>query len=836
MGKIKLVRDKHIISKVVETIDETSIGSREELVTSQAILNLKNDIIEIVDGDSPISNLNERYKYELENLEHYLDFAASLRVNISDEYSPNDINYLPSKISIPNYENEAFIYTGTYITADSNSALFLQIEITDERYMFINIYDKTKKLKCTLKGIIDVEGNFNTSCIDEDIYNEDEIFYSEIQYKIYGNINIDNNIMNCSIEKKLSDNTDDIFSNITLDLHACMSKINSNDDNFTTMLHNPNNLLNGIVYKVDGDKIIFINNNYETISLDIGNNTVTTKITDAKINGGRTNIIGLKENGTVVAAGNNDYGQCNVSSWTNIDKIFNNDGLHTIGITLDGNVLSTGNNDYGQCNVTSWSDIKDIKTDFYHTMGLFNNGTVRVVGANFHGETLTSSWTDIIAIDICYHNSVGLRSNGTVIAIGNNWYNQCDTSSWTNVVDVKCGAYYVLGLRSDGTCLITGYTKRATLDVSNWIDVKTIKKQVLFCVGLTNSNTVFATGTNDYGQCNVSSWTDIVDVSLGLYHTVGLKSDGTVVATGRNDNGECNVSSWTDIISISTSNYATIGLKSDGTVVVSGLMSSTEDWDLIGILEKDIKIVIDDDGNYLGDLELSNINFKIITEDNLTSGVFKDLTNNINYYTKNVLPPKILNEELEELINKINNNKNLIEYYLNNTNNIFNIDITLGGNYDTYYPVWFKFKKDFSNDIIIENFTNGNKYLYCHIVGYGNNNSSHNHSYIKHLSDNDEYIQLLSSKLIYKPSPTIINQIPDHFGFYLRGNTTYKFTSTNEDIITEITNNLGLGQVTNITFTYLAEEHIIQPLSEDDLNYIERSKEFRFANSIERII
>ena len=60
-----------------------------------------------------------------------------------------------------------------------------------------------------------------------------------------------------------------------------------------------------------------------------------------KIYAGRKHIAGLKRDGTVVAAGNNDYGQCDVKSWRNIiDIIAMYD--HTIGITEDGRYFLAG--------------------------------------------------------------------------------------------------------------------------------------------------------------------------------------------------------------------------------------------------------------------------------------------------------------------------------------------------------------------------------------------------------------------------------------------------------------------------------------------------------------
>jgi hypothetical protein len=63
--------------------------------------------------------------------------------------------------------------------------------------------------------------------------------------------------------------------------------------------------------------------------------------------------VGLKSDGTVVAVGNNAYGQCDVEDWTDIVAIAAGKS-HTVGLKSDGTVVAVGNNEYGQCDVDNW--------------------------------------------------------------------------------------------------------------------------------------------------------------------------------------------------------------------------------------------------------------------------------------------------------------------------------------------------------------------------------------------------------------------------------------------------------------------------------------------------
>jgi alpha-tubulin suppressor-like RCC1 family protein len=63
--------------------------------------------------------------------------------------------------------------------------------------------------------------------------------------------------------------------------------------------------------------------------------------------------VGLKADGTVVAVGRNDNGQCDVTGWTGIVQVSAGDS-HTVGLKYDGTVVAVGYNAYWQCNVTGW--------------------------------------------------------------------------------------------------------------------------------------------------------------------------------------------------------------------------------------------------------------------------------------------------------------------------------------------------------------------------------------------------------------------------------------------------------------------------------------------------
>ena len=256
--------------------------------------------------------------------------------------------------------------------------------------------------------------------------------------------------------------------------------------------------------------------------------------------------IGLCNDGTMVATGENDSGQCDVNSWTDIVTVVAG-YQHTLGLRSDGTVVATGANEYGQCDVDSWTDIVAMAAGVNHTVGLRNDGTVVATGDNGLGQCSVNSWTNIVAVAAEFWHTVGLRSDGTVVAAGWNKFGQCVVDGWTNIVAVAAGYEHTVGLRSDGTVVATGRNAEGQCSVDSWTDIVAVAAGDFHTVGLRRDGTVVATGDNNYGECNVDGWTNIVAVAAGWGHTVGLRSDGTVVAAGRNDLGQCNVSDWKNI-------------------------------------------------------------------------------------------------------------------------------------------------------------------------------------------------------------------------------------------------------------------------------------------------
>lgn len=140
--------------------------------------------------------------------------------------------------------------------------------------------------------------------------------------------------------------------------------------------------------------------------------------------------------------------------WNNIISIDTGGGKanniigkgHIVGLREDGTVIAFGDNQYGQCNVygSEWSDIIAISAGDWHTIGLKKDGTVvsthplnfesipSISACNVYG----SEWKDIIAISAGCGTTIGLKKDGSIVSTGYNKQNQLPMNgdiNWRNI-------------------------------------------------------------------------------------------------------------------------------------------------------------------------------------------------------------------------------------------------------------------------------------------------------------------------------------------------------------------------------------------------------------------
>ena len=275
---------------------------------------------------------------------------------------------------------------------------------------------------------------------------------------------------------------------------------------------------------------------------EAGNTREMQKFKDL-LSAGLNHIVGVQPDGTVLAAGKNPDGRCDVSEWTDIRAVSAGKDF-TAGLKKDGTVVATGGNKWGQCDVSAWTDIVQIDAGNYYLLGLKSDGTVVAAGDNSCGRCDVSGWTDITGIAAGNYFSVGVRSDGTAVAVGDNEYGQCDVSGWQNIISVAAGINHTVGLQSDGSLV--------------------------------------ASGNDHYGQCDVSKATRMFMIDAAAAYTVAMKNNGYIAHAG-----DPPIDSYLydpHMITISADYGHAYGLKEDGSVYMDDLLGFSEiGWNLFSV-------------------------------------------------------------------------------------------------------------------------------------------------------------------------------------------------------------------------------------------------------------
>lgn len=74
-----------------------------------------------------------------------------------------------------------------------------------------------------------------------------------------------------------------------------------------------------------------------------------------------------------------DKGMLVVDAWENVKSLALGKS-HTVGLLKDGTVVATGRNNAGQCDVEAWTDVVSIVAGSACTLGLTSNGDLLIAG------------------------------------------------------------------------------------------------------------------------------------------------------------------------------------------------------------------------------------------------------------------------------------------------------------------------------------------------------------------------------------------------------------------------------------------------------------------------
>jgi len=260
------------------------------------------------------------------------------------------------------------------------------------------------------------------------------------------------------------------------------------------------------------------------------------------------------KDGMVKATGPNSDGQCHTTTfdWRNVIAV-SAGAFFTVGLKDDGTAVGIGRNDFRQRDVAFWTNLQQISAGVRHTIGLRNDGSLIACGQNKYGECTVGHWRNIIHVVAGNACTFGIKKDGRVIAGGDNKNGDLQVSHLSDVADIAyAGHGKILALKKDGTLARVGKENRMSKNFSRIKNVRQLAAAPDYFAALFDDGTVkfLAHSWPQSGiEAATADWRDIIAIAAGRYHIIGWKSDGSLIAEflhpdlSRN-RGQMNVTRW----------------------------------------------------------------------------------------------------------------------------------------------------------------------------------------------------------------------------------------------------------------------------------------------------
>mgnify|MGYP000008085863 CR=1 FL=1 len=187
-------------------------------------------------------------------------------------------------------------------------------------------------------------------------------------------------------------------------------------------------------------------------------------------------VVGVKRDGSCVAAGNNSNYACNVGEWKNTIRVYTHRNDYTIGLTRIGEGWSSdGEQNVYDCgtwhmcdNIYSWTDIVDIAAGSGHVIACDVDRNIKYNNRAGNEDT----WSNIVQLAAGDSHSVGLQGDGTVVATGDDTYGQVSSvDGLTGVLGVHAAHNHTVIIYNDLTMEAFGDDSNSIVTcINNWTE------------------------------------------------------------------------------------------------------------------------------------------------------------------------------------------------------------------------------------------------------------------------------------------------------------------------------------------------------------------------------
>lgn len=198
------------------------------------------------------------------------------------------------------------------------------------------------------------------------------------------------------------------------------------------------------------------------------------------ISGYDTHAVGIRSNGTLARAGDDENGELEVLDLTDVTQVVTGK-WYTVVLTRDGKVQYRGVKLYNLSECESWINVKTLLGGDDHLAAIFNDGTIRAVGYAGYGQCKLGEFKDVIGGTVSSGTTFVINANGTVTPKGKDFCGEDDVRGWTNVIAIDGGEEHTVGLRSDGTIKVAGSSKHNLNIAESWTSI------VAICAGTSHT-------------------------------------------------------------------------------------------------------------------------------------------------------------------------------------------------------------------------------------------------------------------------------------------------------------------------------------------------------------
>lgn len=221
---------------------------------------------------------------------------------------------------------------------------------------------------------------------------------------------------------------------------------------------------------------------------------------------------------------------------------------HVLVLQKDGTVLAFGDDTYGQCGCDKMTGAIAVAAGENHSLVLLEDGTVRAFGDNGSEQCDVGEWTNVISIAAGARHSAAVCTDGRVITSGSSASGQRNVGSYENVISVAAGDYSTVLVFRDGTVAVAGNIAVETFAAREWEDVVRVAAGNGHLIALTSGGRILTAGNPGYaGTEKAADWSRVRVIACGPQSVYAMDTFGKIMTCG-SDVPSLSGSGWESLI------------------------------------------------------------------------------------------------------------------------------------------------------------------------------------------------------------------------------------------------------------------------------------------------